>query len=252
MYDKTFDGSVEELYELFKTQDLQLCQFLLKPTVTSGSTNRTKDNIISTSMMVFDFDKGLVTSRELLQVFKNYKFIMRQSSSWTKEKEKVHLYLPFKYTLNLNHEEFKRLYKNVCLKFGLQDVYDDSMTKSVQPAYELKDREQYINEVENYFDPRCCIDGSNQARNTVDTYGKVNPKNRVIRYLDAMLKDLYEGNREKAVNAFIYRFEQEAENKPSRSDMEEAYTIIKREIGDSKWIKENDAKFTKRINQNFQ
>jgi hypothetical protein len=123
--------------------------------------------------------------------------------------------------------------------------------KSVQPVYELSDRKQFVHDRGELFDPRCCIDGSSQADLTVKTYGKINPKNRAIKYIESMIPDLYEGNREKAVNAFVYRFENETENKPSRADMLEAYAVILSHINDDRWNKENSSKFLKRIDQNF-
>ena len=252
-YNKKFKGSIHELKDLLNDSNIQLCQYLLKPYRTTGKTNRTLDNIISTSMLVFDFDKDTLALEDLAVIFHSYVAMIRQSSSWTPENHKYHVYLPLKYRLNLTHDEFRVMYENVGMKLALKGHYDKSMMKSVQPVFEKKGKKSYLSPGEMLFDPRCCIDGSIQARHTVDTYSGVNPRNRVMRYIETFLNELVPGQgREPKTNAFIWKFIDETERKPSRADMMEALHVIDKTINDPKWSRDNMKKFTKMIETHFQ
>jgi hypothetical protein len=256
MYTKTFEGDLRDLQQLLKEENRQMVQFLLRHRVTTGETNRTMDNVISVGVLFFDFDDGDVKIEEVIHIFGRYKFLARKSSSFTPEKHKFHLVLPLKYQMNMSHDEFRTMYLSIAMKFGLSDYIDISMAKSVQPMYELADVDDYLHfedkEGKEYelFDPRCCLEGSTQDLTTKKIYGKVNPKNRVIRYIDKMLPDLYEGKREPSTNAFLYTMAN-TPNKPSHADMMEALEVIIAHIADPKWEKKNRGKFVKFINQNF-
>jgi hypothetical protein len=250
-YLKLFQGSLAMLNELLKKESIQLTQYVLKPENTTGFTNRTKDNILTTSLLVFDFDKGTLTGNDIATILKPYNYMMRKSKSWKNGNSKLHIYLPLKYELNLSHEEFKIMYENIAMKLLFTGHYDESMKKSVQPVYEVAGNRAIVNEGK-LFDPRCCIDGSILAKYTADIYQNVNTNNRVLRYIETFIHELVPGvGREPKVNSFIWKFINETENKPSNDEMMEALNMIDGVIADREWTKANFKKFEKMINDNF-
>jgi hypothetical protein len=213
MYDKVYEGRFEDLPNWFTSFDpgVQLTAFELRNQRASGATNRTKDNIIATDMVLFDFDK--ISREELdhvVQILKGYKFIIRQSSGYTKEAPKVHIYLKLKYRLTVTHDEYKSFYERIVKKFGIENLVDMAMQRSVQPMYELAERKQELFDGNDEFDPRCCITGTFEADFTDTVNNRLSDadfKNlRLKRYLAKVIDTIMQGgDRDNNVNVFVHK-----------------------------------------------
>ena len=255
MYIKKYVGSFEELNDFIENspKSVQLTNYLLKSRATDGATNRTKGNVLTTDLVLVDFDQG-TTFSEITDLFGGYKCLIRKSSSWSEEKEKYHVFLHLSHRINLSHDEYKIFYENLMTKLMITGIVDLNMAKGVQPFYEGKDRNGIYNNSEQAIrlDPRCCIEGSNQAKTTKNLYEDIDTKNRVFRYINTFIDDmLVSGERDNRINSFIFRFESESTNIPTASDMTEGLNWIYKAIADKSFESETRSKFERRINAKF-
>lgn len=208
MYDQTYEGEFFDIPDFIESSrsGIQLVAFKLRNMVTSGATNRTRDNVLYADMVLFDFDQGTPVE-EVLDVFSGYNTIVRQSTGYTRETPKVHVYLKLSNRLHISHEEYKDFYQRIVKKFAIEDIVDMSMAKSVQPMYESKDRKHVVIEGKD-FDPRCCLGNTYEAEHTDKVNSSLTEAEfkelRLRRYLDRMLEDLHKGKREVSINAFVH------------------------------------------------
>ena len=251
-----FVGSIED-FNYWITQQkglITLSQCLLSNNVYNGyKTNKSPKNVKYITMIVFDFDETL-SAQEIQYRFQGVKYLIRQSKNWSKNTSKFHLYLPLKYKIEaISKDEYKEFYENICLKFGIIDYTDMGLKNITHTIDESPQKEGKIFDGK-IFDPRCCLPYSDNFDETERIYSMVKTRNRVTGYIATFIDTMvYKGsNRTAKINKWLYRFENETENKPTKQEMFDGldwiYSVAKDKIGKG----ESDRKrFLKRINENF-
>ena len=252
-----FIGSIEDFNYWIKQQNglITLSQCLLSNDIYNGyKTNKSPNNIKYITMIVFDFDETL-SAIEITNMFQGVKYLIRQSKNWNKNTPKFHVYLPLKYKIEtISKDEYKDFYENVCLKFGITDYVDMGLKNITHTVDESPDKDGKIFDGK-ILDPRCCLPYSDDFNETERIYSMVKTRNRVTGYIATFIDTMvYRGsNRTAKINKWLYRFENETENKPTKEEMIEGlewiYNVAKDKIGKGEPDRQ---RFIKRINKNFE
>ena len=254
-YKELYEGRFEDIPDFIQNQNtgiqLTICKLNDKIIEGRGYTNRIKENVISTDIIVFDID-NIEPDKvgEIKEIFDGYEYIVRHSSSHTAEKPKFHIFMKLAYRIHLNHDEYKDFYARIVNKLGLDGIVDMSMAKLVQPVYELRNRKtSYFKGKE--FDPRCCISNTYESEQTDETNHRLSESEfislRLKRYLQKVIDSILSGaDRDNTINAFVHQAK-EVIKADSRAIKEALDILFGLPQFDTTFTKQQKDKFYKRI-----
>jgi len=238
-----------------------IAPWLFNESQTTGSTNRTKDNATESYMICFDFERQIdkdtgqifeMTIDDAKELFCQYEYIIRTSKSHMIEDKgnRFHVYIPYKHTMVLDADSYKDTYMNIARRFGILEYIDKSTSHRASCFAEVANPLISEYNLGKKLDYRCCIPNTTEASNMENAYIDIQDadfKNyRLKSYLERVIPDLVEGNRDNVVNAFVFA----AKNTilAESEDIRAALDIIASHIQfDRNFTKSQMAKFYKRI-----
>jgi hypothetical protein len=227
----------------------------------SASTNRTKTNAIESHMICFDFERQIdkdtgeifeMTIDDAKEIFSKYSYILRTSKSHMIEDKgnRFHIYIPYKHVMDLDADIYKETYLNIAKKLGILNYIDKST--SHRASYFAESDNPAIMEFNDgiQLDYRCCIMNTKQADSIEKNHIMMEDiefnNYRLRMYLEKVLNDINEGNRDTSINAFVHI----AKNKIQADDSEirAALDVISNTVVfDSSFTRGQMTKFYKRV-----
>jgi hypothetical protein len=248
-----------------KLGGLAIGLWLFNPEPTPGhKTNRSKDNATESYMICFDFEYNQKTGEELSieeakDIFKDYKYILRTTRKHRKTNpetgevygDRFHIYIPYQYKMTLDAEEYKATYENIAKRFGVWEYIDQSTRHRASWFREIKEPDVVIYNEGKSLDYRCCIPETKFGEQVERRYEAAQDADfrnmRLKRYIERVLPNIVEGNRDNVINAALHRIMNDI--KPSPEEARNALELMLSIAEGYGKFAPNSAKFRKMLNK---
>jgi hypothetical protein len=215
-------------------------------------------------MVCFDFEYNQKTGEELSieeakDIFKDYKYILRTTRKHqTVNKEtgevfgdRFHIYIPYKFKMTMDNEEYKATYENIAKKFGIWEYIDQSTKHRASWFREIKEPKVVLFNDGVALDYRCCIPETKFGEQIEQRYEAAQDVEfrdmRLKRYTERVLPNIIEGNRDNVINAALYKIINDI--KPSRAEAEKALDLMLNIAEGYGKFGSNSAKFRKMLSK---